>query len=344
MPGSTTCAGGVTSRGTDHETSRRARPLVTAGEPRQADATNERTPAETVIVLNPQSGSGRHVESVRRRAELRDYPVRQTEAAGDAIRFAREAAEAGTDTVVAAGGDGTVNEVIQGIDRAGALDDVTLAILPVGTGNNFATNIGITDLDTGFAVVAEGERRRIDLGQADGRPFLNSCVAGLTADASDETSHEAKHRLGVLAYVVTTLRSVSDFEALRLAVDIDAGGTETTAWAGEAICVLVGNGRRFTAGGSEQADMEDGRFDVTVIEDIPAIDLMSELLVERLLGARGSHLVRTQAPAVTITIGNPESVRFSLDGEIIEARELSLRVRPKALTVAVGDGYRPHPE
>lgn len=300
--------------------------------------------AETVIILNPNSGSGDHSERVRNRAKIRGETVKETEEAGDAVAFAQEAAEAGVSTIVAAGGDGTVNEVVRGIDRAEAFDDVTFGIIPVGTGNNFAKNIGITDLDAAFAALDEGERRRVDIGNADGRLFLNSCVAGLTAESSGETSREMKNRLGVLAYVITTLRSISDFEALRLSVDIDDGDTATTAWTGDAICVLVGNGRQFTARGSSQANMEDGLLDVTVIEDVSTLDLMSEALGERLLGENSTHLVRTQAPALTITIQNPESIRFSLDGEMIQQRELSLSVRPQTLRLAVGETYTPDPE
>lgn len=300
--------------------------------------------SRTVVVLNPNSGSGDHAQAVRNRAELQGFSLETTETDGDAIRIAREAATAGASTIVAAGGDGTVNEVVKGIDQAEAFDSVTLGILPVGTGNNFAKNIGITDLDTAFTILEQGERRRIDLGQADDRPFVNSCIAGLTADSSSETSRDMKNRLGVLAYVITTLRSVSDFEALRLRVDIGEGGSETTEWAGEAICALVGNGRRFTTSGSGQANMEDGLFDVTIIEDVSALNLMGDAIVEQLLGQDASHIVRSRAPALTITIQHPESIRFSLDGEIIQRRKLSLRIRPRTLEVAVGDTYRPDPD
>jgi len=297
-----------------------------------------------VIILNPNSGSGDHTDQIRNRADLLGYPLEKTEAAGDAIAFARDAAEAGVSTVVAAGGDGTVNEVIRGIDRAGAFDDVTLGILPVGTGNNFAKNIGITDIDSGFAALTDGERRRIDLGKAAGRPFVNSCVAGLTADSSSETSGEMKNRLGVLAYVITTLRSASDYEALRLTVDTDDGNTKTTAWSGEAICVLVGNGRRFTASGSSQANMEDGLLDVTIIEDVSALDLMSDTLADQLPRQESSPLVRLQTSALTIRMRHSEPIRFSLDGEIVQRRELSIGARSKILAVAVGESYEPTPD
>ena len=299
---------------------------------------------QKIVIQNPGSGSGDHNESVRRRADDLGYTLEQTEIAGDAVTLAAEAAEAGFSTVVAAGGDGTVNEVVRGIDQASAFDDVELGILPIGTGNNFAEQIGIPDLDTAFAVIEDGDRRRIDLGYANERLFVNSCVGGLTAESSSETPSEMKRQLGVFAYVLTTLRTVSDFESLRLTVDIEDAGQETTAWAGDALCVLVGNGRRYPTGGTSQANMEDGLFDFVVIEDVSALDLMSDTIVERLLGRDSTSIKRFKTSSLEITIDNPDVTRFSLDGEIIRERELSLTIRPQILTVAVGETYNPDPD
>jgi YegS/Rv2252/BmrU family lipid kinase len=300
-------------------------------------------PHETLVILNPTSASGELADAIRDRTEVAGFSLEQTEEAGDAIRFARDAAGS-VSTIVAAGGDGTVNEVIQGIDQANAFDDLTLGVLPAGTGNNFATNIGITDIDTGFAALKDGPRRNIDLGRADGRPFVNSCIAGLTAESSSKTSRELKDRLGVLAYVITTLRTVSNFESLRLTVEIEEGETTTTAFAGEALGVLVGNGRRFTPSGGGPADMEDGLLDVTVIEDVSTLDLMSQTLIDQLLKRDSPHLVRSQTPALTIKIHNPETIRFSLDGEIVKQQRLAISVRPNILSLVVGPTYDPSPD
>ena len=296
----------------------------------------------TVVIANPNSGSGRHVDAIRREAESRGYALELSGEAGEAVDLARAAARGGASTIVAAGGDGTVNEVVRGIDRADALDEVTLGVVPVGTGNNFAKNLGIPDVDTAFAVLEGGERRRIDLGRAGGRPFLNSCVAGLTADSSSETSAEMKNRLGVLAYVIATLRSVREFDAPRL--DVDIGGKGTDLWTGEAICVLIGNGRRFTTAGGAQANMEDGLLDVTIVEDVSALDLMSDTVGEQLLGGDSEYVVHSRVSALDIAIRNPESVRFSLDGEIVRRRRFHVGVDPAGLTVVVGETYDPDPD
>ncbi|MDS0258299.1 YegS/Rv2252/BmrU family lipid kinase [Haloarcula sp. S1CR25-12] len=299
---------------------------------------------DTVVVLNPESGSGTHGAAVRTHAEALGYALVETGPDTDAVALTAAAADGGASTVVAAGGDGTVNEVVRGIHRAGAFDRVTLGVVPVGTGNNFAKRLGITGVDAAFDVVESGERRRIDVGEADGHIFVNSCVAGLTADSSSQTSAAMKRRFGVLAYVVTTLRTVRDFESLRLSVTIEGRERAAPMWTGDALSVLIGNGRQFTPGTNGPADVEDGLFDVTVIEDVPVLNLMSEAIVERLLGRESEYITRFRARSLSIEVHHPASVRFSLDGEILQEQRLSFSNRPRTLSVAVGETYRPGPD
>lgn len=276
---------------------------------------------ETVVIQNPTSGNEDHTDTVQAKAKSLGYSLKQTEGPGDAVTLAKEAAETGSSTIVAGGGDGTVNEVVRGIDQAEAFRGVTLGVLPLGTGNNFAKQLGITDIDTAFSVVEGGERRRIDIGRANSHVFVNSCVAGLTAKSSSETSSDQKARLGTLAYVITTLQTIPDFEALRLTVKTKSGEREETTWDGDALIVLVGNGRRFTIGNDTQANMEDGLLDVAVIKDVSTFDLMSEAFHERLFDHASTDVIRSQTPSLTISIHNPDAVTFSLDGEIIQQRE-----------------------
>ena len=297
-----------------------------------------------VVILNPASGNAAHAETVREHAAQRGYEVKETREEGDGIALAKEAAEDDASVIAAAGGDGTLNEVVTGVGRAEALDRATLGVVPAGTGNNFAENIGITSIGEGFDALDGGERRRIDLGKANGRPFVNSCVGGLTADASAETNAELKSKLGVLAYVITTLRTASTFEGLRLRVSAEDGDEKARGWAGEAISVLIGNGRRFTSRGSTQANVEDGLFEVTIIEEASAVDLMGDALAEQLLGEEAAHTTRLRASALEIVGVDPDPITFSLDGEIIQSDTLDLDVRPKALRMCVGDDYEPDPD
>jgi YegS/Rv2252/BmrU family lipid kinase len=317
---------------------RSGRPSPTRGRPVRADGGHDAA-ASRVLVLNPVSGSADHAERVRELATDHDFAVRETHEGGDAIDFGREAADA--DLVAAAGGDGTIHEVVRGLHDADALDSTTVGVVPAGTGNNFAGNIGVEGIEEAFSVLETGETRQVDLGIANGRPFVNSTIAGLTANASSETTAEMKDSFGVLAYVVNTVRTAADFEGLTLDVETAAGDD---SWRGEAAFVLVGNGRRFPVKGQTQADMEDGRFEVTIIEDRPTGTLVGEATLRRLLGTDTSNITRLETSELSISIRNGEPGTFSLDGEMLSARDLEIETERGGLSLRVGEGYEIDPQ
>lgn len=293
---------------------------------------------ERVLIVNPISGSGDHTEQIHDLAEEYDFVVRETEEGGDAIAFAREEAPEAA-LLGACGGDGTLNGVVRGTYEAGALDSTSICIIPAGTGNNFANNIGITDIETGFEVADRGETRGIDLGIANGRPFVNSCIAGITATASSETTTAMKDKWGTLAYVLSGLRTAAEFEGLKLVVEID----NEQSWQGEAAFILIGNGRRFPGDGPTQADMEDGLFDVTIISDRPTGKLVGEAALQRLLDAETSNITRHQTSGLRISVQEDEPRTFSLDGEIVSTRDLDVDCEDGRLSLRVGKGYEPTP-
>ncbi|MFC4436722.1 MULTISPECIES: diacylglycerol/lipid kinase family protein [Natrialbaceae] len=305
----------------------------------QADGTDGR-----VLVLNPASGSEDHVDDVVELAAEHGFDVRKTEEAGDARRLAREAAP-DADLVAAAGGDGTVNEVVGGVVAASALETTTVAVIPAGTGNNFASNVGLEGIEHAFEVIEYGQRRRIDLGLANDRSFVNSCVGGVTAEASGETSSEGKREFGVLAYVLNTFETVRSFDSLPLRVTTADGpnGEVAESWTGKAMFVLVGNCRRFTGARTAQANVEDGLFEVTIVEEAATVDLLGEAALERLFNRENTHIVRRRTPSLTIESLH-DSVEYSLDGEMLETETLELETKPTAVEVAVGDDYRPNPD
>jgi len=298
---------------------------------------------ETVVVLNPKSGSGDHTGLVRDWAALKGHTVRTTQREQHAIQLAQQAAGNGASEIIAVGGDGTLNEVVKGIHAAGKIETVTVGVIPAGTGNDFATNIGIPGIERAFDVMESGERRQLDLGMAGDVPFLNSCVAGITADASQETSAEDKTRVGVLAYVFTTLRMASEFSGLELTASVIEGAESQTVWDGTASVVLVGNGRRFSMAGTEQADLEDGLLDVTIIKDAASIDLATDHLWERLVQTEGENLERLFASSIELTVDSEKPTVFSLDGEILELDSVTVTTNPNVLEMYVGEEYEPQP-
>lgn len=292
-----------------------------------------------IVVRNPDSGDGKRTTRARAIALDRGYEVLDSTGGDNTIELAASAARR-AGTVLACGGDGTLNRTVQGVRRTGRLDDVTLGVVPAGTGNDFADNIGVRGVEHAFDLAEDGDARRLDLGVANGRPYLNSCVGGLTAESSARTSPALKRRLGVLAYVLTTFSVARDFERLSLRVSV--GPEREPVWTGEALMLLVGNGRRFPGERMRQANMEDGLANVVIIKDAPAIDYMAAGAADRLLRRSARHLARVKTSHLHVT-HEGEPARFSLDGEVILGNELTVDVEARATRFFVGPDYDPNP-
>jgi lipid kinase YegS len=245
---------------------------------------------------------------------------------GDGIRFARDGAARGVDAVIAAGGDGTINEVLNGLDGS----DVPLGIIPLGTANDFARQVGIPDdPDHAMDVVLRRSPRTIDTADLNGRRFLNVSSGGVAAEATAETPAEAKEQLGPLAYAITGVRKLADLQPRRAhitAPDIDLEC--------EFLLFAVGNART-TGGGARitpRALVTDGLLDLCIIEAMPRADFAKLLLrVKKGEHLDGDHVRYYQVPSVTIAADGPVTV--NVDGESSEATTLSYRVRPKDLRI-----------
>lgn len=305
-----------------------------------------------VLVRNPHSGDRKRSLRAKELAEKRGFDVRDSTGPGRTLTLAREAADEGAETVVACGGDGTLNEVVRGVDEADRLEQTTLGVIPAGTGNDFADNVGIRGVEHAFDVLESGRERRLDVGMvqtsngdadADAderyRPFLNSCVCGLTAEGSARTKPDLKKRLGVVAYVLSTMQHSRGFEGLQL--DVRAGPNRDPVWQGKAVMLLVGNGRRFPGEERRQANMEDGLMNVVIIEDVPTIDYLAKGAADKLLRRGASHLTRVKVPHLVVDASRPR--QFSLDGEMVERRHLEANSRKGAMRFVVGEGYQPTP-
>lgn len=293
------------------------------------------------LILNPKSGTGEHAEYVAQKALGKGFAVWETEGAGDGVELGQRAAREGVSEVAVAGGDGTVNEVLRGLVAGDHLENVTLSVIPCGTANLLAANVGVRDADHGLELTDRGPIRAVDIGMADDQPFAVSCIAGLPANASTAASSELKERFGTLAFVVTGIQEAMEFEGLDLAVEAQ-GETGEEFWEGEAITVLVGNARKFIQGGG-QANMEDGLFDVAVVEQMPPSGLVAEAITDRLLGENTENVTHFHASEVRIRETGNEPITFSRDGEFAEHEELTLRTRHRALDLRVGDDYDPDP-
>ena len=248
--------------------------------------------------------------------------------AGDAADFAARAAKRGVDVVAAAGGDGTINEVVNGLDGY----DVPLGIIPLGTANDFARQVGIpADADHAMDVILQRKPRRLDTASLNGRRFLNVSTGGIGAEATAETSPEVKASLGPIAYAITAIKKFADLKAksARFAGD----GFE---YEGEFLIFALGR-TRSTGGGTivtPMASATDGLLDLCVVERMSRRDFARMVLrVKRgeHLGLEGVHYAQVKQ----VTITSSESLPVNVDGEMSNADRLTYRARSRDLWVHV---------
>lgn len=250
---------------------------------------------------------------------------------GDATRFARTAAESGVDLMVAAGGDGTVNEVVNGVaetDWRGPL-----AIVPLGTANDFALGLGLPeDVSGAFEIALAGRDQAVDLAQVNDRWFVNVSTGGVAAAATDEASSDTKRLLGPLAYLVTGVQKLPDLEPIP--VTITAAGE--VVFEDEVMMYAVGNGRR-TGAGSEvtpDAELDDGELDVLIVPGMTRMEFMA--LAPQIRA--GTHLddprleyFRTDR----LVVECDRDLAVNADGEPVPGERHEYRVTGGTLTVRV---------
>lgn len=270
---------------------------------------------------------------VRDRGHYAD--VRVTYQHGDASALAQRAAAEGADVVAAVGGDGTLNEVVNGLDGY----DTPLGVIPMGTANDFARQAGIpADADHAMDVILLRKAVRIDTASLNGRRFLNVSTGGIGAEATAETPSQIKHILGSLAYAITGIRKLADFSPNH---GVFRGGNYVL----ECDFLMFAVGSAMAAGGGSlvtpHASTTDGLLDLCVVEQMPRGEFARTMLRLRRgehVGETGVHYVRLAQ--LEIESANPVSV--NVDGEVHNSRTLSYRARPKDLWVHVA--HRPGEE
>lgn len=254
--------------------------------------------------------------------------VRVTFERGDAEWIARRSAMLGADVVVAAGGDGTLNEVVNGLDGY----DTPLGVLPLGTANDFARQAGIpADADHAMDVILQRNPVRMDSASLNGRRFLNVSTAGLGAEATAETPAEAKEALGPFAYAISGLRKLADFESHHA---VFRGGEYVVDC--DFMMFAVGSAAA-TGGGSlvtPHASTTDGLLDLCIVSRMNRRDFVRTAMRVRRgehVGDEGVHYVRL--PEFTVESARPISV--NVDGEVSNSARLHYRARPRDLWVHV---------
>jgi diacylglycerol kinase (ATP) len=285
-----------------------------------------------VIVLRPGAQPEQldvlRAEVGRLREAGHEVEVRPTFEAGDGERVTRESAS-GADVVVAAGGDGTLNEVVNGLAQLSPRP--RLAVVPLGTANDFANGLGVP-LEPGaaLALAVSGEPLEMDLPSLNDRRFINVSTGGFGAEATEQAPVESKRMLGSWAYLVTGARQFVDLRPVSGRIEAD----DRVVLDGEFLLFAVGNARR-TGGGSlltPRAQVNDGLLDLLVVRAVPRLDFLAMLPDLR----AGTHLESPDvvyAQAARIVITTSDTISVNADGEPIRGTRFEYRVGDEHVVV-----------
>jgi diacylglycerol kinase (ATP) len=303
------------------------------------------------LILNPAAGSDEALALVARinerlRARYGDLDIVITTGEGDAERAGARSASEGDTRVFVAGGDGTLNEVMNGVYAAGRLGEVTFGLLPVGTGNDFAAGLGLSeDIEASLAALESGRHTTVDVGVLNDRVFVNVSAGGFVAEVSDAVTPGLKTVAGKLAYLIGGAQVLMSYEPVRARVesssdyevihpDGGAAGTEAgTGALGEldlqlfAVCNsrLVGGGRLI----APEAVIDDGWLDVCLIEGMPTLEFVG--LLRQV--AQGEHVGDERVRYFRVrdlTVHFDRAIKVNTDGQVLEADVCRYRVLPLA--------------
>ncbi|NLL89618.1 MAG: diacylglycerol kinase family lipid kinase [Dehalococcoidales bacterium] len=300
---------------------------------------------KTKVIVNPVAGA---------KTTYRKWPVinellqsggmsfeyQYTEGTGHAIELAREATASGYQFVVAVGGDGTVNEVANGILQARDSSEATIGIISTGTGGDFIRTAGITrDYIKASSCLHGAERRMIDVGVVDftknnqpsRRYFINSAGVGFDAQAIEAASRLPKIFGGTVPYVLGLLKSVISYRNKLLEVCFNDRCEQR-----KVLTMVMANGCYFGGGMciAPNADIYDGVFDVVCVGDVGKIDLL-KTFPKIYKGTHITHPLVKIERSSHVEIKSADKVFIEADGEFLGECPASFRIIPAALSLAI---------
>ncbi len=288
---------------------------------------------KTLIILNPAAQGDRAARLVDRLKILsQGAEIRLSAMPGDGETLARAAMKEGFTTIVAAGGDGTINEVVNGIWGGGEIGDpsrVSLGVMPIGTMNVFAVELGIplNSLEKAWQIIEQGKERQLELARAGSRCFVPLAGVGLDAEVVRRTSRESKKALGPLSYLLS-LAQVAGVTPPPITLECGKGVVRTGSF------VLLGNGRFY--GGPfkmfRQGSHTDGLLDVLVFKNQSPWDLL-RYMHAILMGQQANLPDVEYFQSHELTLHSDAEVPYELDGELVGYLPLKVKLDQGVLSV-----------
>ncbi|MDA5488592.1 lipid kinase YegS [Yersinia kristensenii] len=282
---------------------------------------------QTLLILNGKEAGNQDVRNAVKnlREEGATLHVRVTWEHGDAKRYVEEAALLAVETVIAGGGDGTINEVASALIALPEVNRPSLGILPLGTANDFATSCSIPlQIENALQLAVKGRAVAIDLAQVnDKHYFINMATGGFGTRITTETPDKLKAVLGGASYFIHGLMRMDTIKAD--SCEIRGPGFE---WSGDALVIGIGNGRQ--AGGGQplcpDALINDGLLQLRLLI---AEELLPALLSSVFSGEKNKNVIETSLPWLDITA--PHDITFNLDGEPLSGKNFHIEIIPNAI-------------
>lgn len=304
---------------------------------------------KTIFIVNPVSANGRTLINWRRLEKAlreKDYifDVAYTQQPMHAVDITRNALEKGFERVIAVGGDGTFNEVVNGFYLNGEKisKDAAFSVLPMGTGGDFSRHLNKKgDINYIYHLLEQGRRHACDIVHArftgwDGKPkeryYLNIFDTGLGSQTCYRVNHSSKALGGFLSFLVATLHSLATYKNQYLTVKVN--GIEV--FQGKSLVTAVANGKYFGGGVmiAPHAKIDDGLLDVVIIEDLSKGEFFKNLPK----AYKGEHLTHPQIKyfqGETVSIQSEEKLLLELDGESPGYGDTALELCQQGIILAI---------
>lgn len=316
------------------------------------------------LILNPSSGTDKAPDflpginqGLRERFGMMEIVM--TTGARDGEAAAEQAVRDGCDRIFVAGGDGTLNEVVNGLVTAEALDQVSIGLLPLGTGNDFARMLHLSEEpEAALASLYDGREVRADVGMLNGRAFVNTSGGGFISEVTQALDDRLKSIAGKLAFLIAGGQVVLEYEPVAVRIKVPAGDFKPLSYDAEdgpaegegwrtvdgvrvldtrphlfAVCNAkqIGGGRLI----APHARIDDGWLDVCLVDAMPTLEFIA--LLSKVAG--GSHLEDARvryfrARSMEMTFERP--VKVNTDGELLEAATCRYGVLPGAARFLAG--------
>jgi diacylglycerol kinase (ATP) len=273
------------------------------------------------IIVNPAAGRGsarqwmgelevRLSLAIQSTHRIISWEILETTCPGDATELALEAVRGGANIVVAAGGDGTIGEVVNALVGT----EVALGVIPMGTGNDFARSLGIgTDVDKAIYNLLEGVPIAIDVGRTQGRYFVNVAGCGFDSAVAQRVNHGFRWLRGTSTYVAAVLQTLLTYRASKIRLTLDNEVIETSAM----LCSIAN--ARYYGGGmriAPDAMLTDGLYDICLVKDVGKFEFL-RTFHKVFKGKHTTHPAVRMLRSKYVKVESDRPLPVLVDGEIV---------------------------